>query len=136
MLIYLQTDVLLLADIYESFRKMCLNYYELDPSNYISCPNLSWDAMLLKTGISIDLITDVDMLQMFEKMKRGGLTFVGSKRLAVANNKYLANYDKTKESTYIINVDANNLYGGAMSEPLPHKYLQFININSETEKYD
>ena len=83
---FLKTDVLLLADIFEKFRTTCMKHYSLDPANYISAPGLAWDAMLLKTGIELDLITDLEMLKMVERAKRGGLCFVGSKRMVKANN--------------------------------------------------
>ena len=82
--------------------------------------------MLLKTGIKLDLITDLKMLNMIEKQKRGGLCFVGSKRHVQANNKYLENFDITKPSNYLLYWDANNLYGWAMSQYLPYKDLKFI----------
>ena len=76
--------------------------------------------MLLKTKVELDLITDQEILTMIEKSKRGGLTFVGAKRYAKANNKHMGeNYDPKKESTYITYLDANNLYGYAMVQPLP-----------------
>jgi len=124
-LIYLKCDVLLLADVFEHFRKVCMNYYKLDPANYLSAPSLSWDAMLLKTGIKLDLITDIKMLDMVERMKRGGLCFVGSKRHVKANNKYLSDYDKSKPSNYLMYWDANNLYGKSMTMPLPYGNLKF-----------
>ena len=58
---YLKTDVVLLADIFENFRKMCLSYYKLDPANYLTAPGLAWDAMLLQTGIELDLISDLEI---------------------------------------------------------------------------
>ncbi len=88
--LYLKTDVLLLADIFENFRKMSLEYYKLDPANYLTAASLAWDAMVLKTKIELDLISDPEVLTMVEKSKRGGLTFVGSKRYAKANNKHMA----------------------------------------------
>ena len=96
------------------------------PCNYISCPGLAWDAMLLKTGIHLELITDLEILYMTERHKRGGLCFVGSKRCIQANSKYLDNYDKTKPSNFIMYWDANNLYGWAMSQFLPYKNLKFV----------
>ena len=90
------------------FRKTCLEYYQLDPSNYISAPSLAWDAMLLMTGIELDLITDREMLEMIEKMKRGGLCFVGSERHVKAKHHYLDDYDNTKPETYLMYFDANN----------------------------
>ena len=124
-LIYLKTDVLLLADIFEKFRTTCMKHYSLDPANYISAPGLAWDAMLLKTGIELDLITDLEMLKMVERAKRGGLCFVGSKRMVKANNKYLEDYNPNEDSTFIMYWDANNLYGWAMSQSLPFKNLRF-----------
>ena len=103
-----------MADVFENFRKTCLSYYRLDPANYLSAPGLAWDAMLLKTNIQLDLINDLETLDFIERSKRGGLCFVGSQRHAKANNKYLVDYDSTKESSYITYFDANNLYGWAM----------------------
>ena len=128
---YIKSDVILLADIFENFRKTCMKYYNLDPANYLASPGLAFDSMLLKTGVELEQITDIEMLNMFESMKRGGLCFVGSKRYAKANNKYLPDYDATKESSYIMYWDANNLYGWAMCEYLPYKDLQFIEHNDE-----
>jgi single-stranded DNA-specific DHH superfamily exonuclease len=131
-LTYLKTDVILLADVFEKFRKVCLNYYNLDPANYLSSPALAWDAALLKTNINLELIHDLDILNMIERGKRGGLCFVGSKRHVKANNKYLDNYDSSKPSNYLMYWDANNLYGWSMVQPLPYKDLKFRNdINIE-----
>ena len=102
-----------------------MQYYELDPSNYISAPSLAWDAMLLMTKIELELITGHDMLDMIEKMKRGGLCFVGSKRHVQANNHYLDNYDETKPETYLMYWDANNLYGWAMMQLSAYKNSKF-----------
>ena len=123
-LLYLKTDVLLLADVFENFRKTCFNYYGLDPANYISAPSLAWDAMLLKTNISLEQISDPKILDIIERQKRGGLCFVGSKRHVVANNKYLETFDETKPSNYLMYLDANNLYGWAMVQSLPFENLQ------------
>jgi hypothetical protein len=81
--------------------------------------------MLLKTNIELELISDVTMLEMIERQKRGGLCFVGSKRHCIANNKYMKDYDETKPENYIMYWDANNLYGWAMSQALPYKNLHF-----------
>ena len=124
--LYSKTDVLLLSDLFENFRKMCLEHYKLDPANYLTAASLAWDSMLLKTKIELDLISDPGILTMIEKSKRGGLTFVGSKRHAKANNKHMGDaFDPKKESSYIAYVDANNLYGYAMSKPLPYSELEF-----------
>ena len=124
-LAYLKTDVLLLADVFTRFRETCLDYYELDPANYLSAPGLAWDAMLKMTKVELDLISDPEMFNMMDRMKRGGLCFVGSMRHVKANNKYLEDFDPSKPSTYIMYWDANNLYGWAMIQPLPYSGLEF-----------
>ena len=130
-LAYLKCDVMFLADVFEKFRKTCVTYYGLDPANYLTVPGLAWDAMLLKTGVKLELITDIEVLNMYESMKRGGLCFVGSKRHVKANNKYLEGYDETQESNYIMYWDANNLYGFAMSQYLPYADFKFIDTDDE-----
>ena len=116
--LYLKTDVLLLADVFENFRKNCLKYYYLDPAHYYTSPGLAWDACLKETGQQLELLHDYDMLMMIEKGIRGGMTHI-SKRYAEANNKYMKSYNFEKESSFIQYLDANNLYGWAMSQQLP-----------------
>ena len=117
--LYMKTDVLLLADVFEVFRNVCMTNYGLDPAHYVSAPQLSWDAMLKNTECELQLISDPEMFRMLDKGIRGGICMI-SKRYAKANNKYLGElYDKTKPTSYIIYLDANNLYGWAMSQTLP-----------------
>ena len=106
--LYLKSDVLLLADVFENFRKTCLKHYKLDPVHYYTSPGLAWDACLKKTGQHLQLLHDYDMLMMFERGIHGGITHI-SKRYAEANNKYMKDYNPDKESTYIQYLDANNL---------------------------
>ena len=90
----LYCDVLILADNFENCKKTCIENYDIDPTNYLTPPSLSWDAMLLNTKAKLELLHDLDMLNMIEKMKRGGLCFVGSKRYVKANNQRMPDYDK------------------------------------------
>ena len=95
--LYLKTDVLLLADVFEKFIKHCLNCYGLDPCHYFSCPGLNWDAVLKMTRIELDLISDIDIHLFIEKEMRGGISYI-AKRHSKANNKYMECYDSSKES--------------------------------------
>jgi len=125
--LYLKIDVLLLAEVFENFRKTCLHYYKLDPCDYISAPGLSWDAMLKMTEIYLSLISDTDMQLFIEKGLRGGISYIVH-RYAKANNKYMQNYNPWEENSYSMYLDANNLYGWAMSQSLPFgdfKWLEF-----------
>ena len=117
---YIETDTPLLADVFENFRKVCQEKYGLDPAHYYSMPGLSWDALLKKTGVELELLTDMDMHLMIERGMRGGVSIV-SKRYAKANNPQVEGYDPTQTTNYITYLDANNLYGWAMSLPLLKK---------------
>ena len=86
--LYLKSDVLLLSDVFENFRKTCLKHYNLDPVHYYTSPGLAWDACLKETGQQLELLSDYDKLMMFERGIRGGITHI-SKRYAEANNKYM-----------------------------------------------
>ena len=116
--LYLKSDILLLADVFENFRRTCLEYYKLDPCHYFTSPGLSWDAMLKMTDIKLELMTDINMFQFIEKGMRGGISYIAN-RYGKANNKYMKTYDEKAPSKYIMYLDANNLYGWAMSQYLP-----------------
>ena len=123
--LYVQNDTLLLADVFENFRSMCIKVYEIDLAHFLSAPGLAWQACLKETGVELELLTDVDMLLMVEKAIRGGICDT-IHRYAKANNKYMKNYDKNEESLFLEYLDANNLYGWAMSEPLPVNSFDWI----------
>ena len=108
--LYVQSDTLLLADVFNNFRDMCLKKYELDPAHFLSLPGLAWQACLMKNNIELELLTDYDMLLMVEEGIRGGICH-SIHRYARANNKYIKNYNNNEESSYIQYLDANNLYG-------------------------
>ena len=115
--LYVQSDKLLLADVFNNFRDMCIKEYELDPAHFLSLPGLAWQAFLKKTNIELELLTDYDMLLMVEEGIRGGICH-SIHRYAKANNKYMKKYNINEESSYIQYLDANNLYGWAMSKKM------------------
>ena len=107
LILYLKTDVLHLADVFEQFRSTCLKPDRLDPLWYLTAPALAWNTMLKKTKVSLELISDNSVLKFFESQLRGGIPSV-LHHYAGANNKYLDSYDSTKPSSYIAYLDANN----------------------------
>ena len=113
--LFVQSDTLLLADVFENFRNMSLEIYELDPVYFVSAPGLAWQACLKNTKVKLELLTGYDMILMIKKGIRGGIC-QATHRYAKANNKYMKNYDKKNEPSYIEYLDANNLYGWAMSQ--------------------
>ncbi|GFY67148.1 uncharacterized protein TNIN_416021 [Trichonephila inaurata madagascariensis] len=116
--LYVTVDVLLLSDIFENFRTLCQNYYKIDPCHTYTAPGLAWQACLKMTKVRLELLTDINMHLFIEKGIRRGVAMI-SHRYAKANNAYLSTYDSTLPSSYIIYLDANNLYGWAMSQHLP-----------------
>lgn len=131
---YLKTDVLLLADIFENFRDNCLKTYQLDALHYVTLPSFAYDAMLRLTKIELELLIDIDKILFLEKGCRGGLSQV-SHRYAKANNKYMKkNYDPSKDQETIIYFDVVNLYGYIMSKrKLPYKNFEWIENLNEIE---
>ena len=108
--LYLRTDVILLANVFESFRRVCLENYGLDPSQFYTAPGLVWKACLKKTSIRLELLLDPDMLLMFERGIRGGIT-QSVRRWAAANNSYMGSeYDPSHPTRYLQYLDVNNLY--------------------------
>ena len=98
--LYLVSDVLLLTDVFENFRKTCMQYYKLDPCHYFTSPGLSWDAMLKMTNIKLELMKDIDMFQFIKKGMPGGVFYIAN-RHRKANNKYMKEYDEKAMSQYL-----------------------------------
>ena len=125
--LYVQNDTLLVADVFENFINMCIKVYELDPAHFLSAPGLAWQACLKKTEVKLELLTGVDMLLMVEKEIRGGVCHA-IYRYEKANIKYMKNYNKDKEESFLQYLDDNNLYGWAMSQKLPVSGFKWISI--------
>jgi hypothetical protein len=140
--LYLKTDVLLLADVFENFRNISMTNYGLDPAYYISTPAFGWDCMMKLTKIKLYQLHDIDMYLMIEKGIRGGISVIAH-RYAKANNKYMKNYLDDVVSSYITYLDANNLYGNAMVEKMPcddfkwedvDRFYDIQNVNSSDDR--
>ena len=123
--LYLKTDVMLLADVMENYRNICIDNYELDPLWYYTAPGLAWNAALKISNVKLELITDPNMYLMVENGIRGGVSTI-TKRYAKANNPYMQEYNPEEENVYIPYLDANNLYGWAMSKPLPTDSFEWM----------
>ena len=127
--LYNEIDVLLLADVFEHFRKVCFKHYKLDPAHYYTAPGLAWDSALKVTKVNLELLSEPDMLLMIEKSIRGGVSMI-SHRCAKANNQYMEDsYDKSQPPKHIMYYDANNLYGWGMSKPLPTRDFEWMSSN-------
>ena len=107
----------MLADVFENFRDKSIEMYELDPAHFLSAQGFAWQACFKKTKIKLELLADIDMLLIVEKGIRGRIC-QAIHRHANVNNKYMKNYDKDITSSYLAYLDANNLYGWAMSQKL------------------
>ena len=131
--LYVRSDTLLLADVFENFRQSCFKNYELDPAHFVSLPGLAWQVCLKKTNVELELLTDYDMVLMVEEGIRGGICHA-MQRYAKATNKYMKDYDKKKKSSYIQYLDANNLYGKAMTEKLPVRGFRWMDDISKIDE--
>ena len=125
---YLKSDVLLLADVFEHFRHDVLEKHGLDCLYFPTLASLAWSMALKHTQVELDLITDPEIYLMIENSIRGGISTI-SNRYSKANNTFLEYYDPTKPTTFITYLDANNLYGFCMSEPLPVGDFRFLTQN-------
>jgi len=139
--LYLQTDVMLLTDVFETFINLCIKDYKLDPSYYISLPSFGWDVMMKMTKIEFEQLTDIDKYIFFEKQKRGGLSMItkkhGQTKILKKSLKQNDKQDDKKELNSVIKyLDANNLYGLAMVQKLPYKDFEWCEFNSDIKTYD
>ncbi|KAJ8973246.1 hypothetical protein NQ317_005459 [Molorchus minor] len=126
--LYMKTDIMLLTSVFETFRETCHKTYKIDPGRHFTLPGYTWDCMLKYTGCKLETLQDVDMLMFIERGIRGGISQCCN-RFSQANNKYLDDYDSNKPSTYLMYFDVNNLYGWAMSQPLPSEGFQWSDTN-------
>ena len=127
--LYLRTDVVLLANVFEAFRDTCLKHYSLDPAHFYTAPGLAWKACLKCTGIKLELLTDPEMLPMFEWGIRGRIT-QAVRKYAAANNPYMGDkFDPNEDATYLQYLDTNNLYSWAMTQPLPTGGFRWVDVN-------
>ena len=131
--LYVQSDTILLADVFENFRNMCIKVYELDPAHFSSAQGLAWQACLKKIEVKLELLTDVYMLLMVEKEIRGGICHA-MHRYAKANNKHMQDYNRDEEESFLGYLDAKNLYGWAMSGLLPVDGFDRIKDLSKIDK--
>lgn len=122
---YLDIDVAGHIDVIRSYREISMKHYQLDPLNYVGTPSFGWDAMLLKTGVELELLKDIEMYLFYEKGIRGGQSVIFQK-FCKGNNKYLSDYDPNLKTIFISYLDANNLYGWAMSKKLPISGFKWI----------
>ncbi len=134
--LYVEVDVLLLADCFEKFRTFSLKNYKLDPVHFMTAPALSWDSALLHTDAKLEIPTDPDIHLFIDKGIRGGISFVGNPH-AKACNKHIDETNVSDENDFIMFFDVNNQYGAAMSEYLPTDGfewdLSFNNMSAEEQ---
>ena len=130
--VYLQLDVLLLADFFEKFRKSCLGFYSLDPLHYYTTPGLAWDAALRMSRVDLQLITDENMYNFVENSIRGGISMISTRHARANNPSFPDTYDDKLPNQNLIYLDVNNLYGWAMSQFLPTHGFRFLSQDEIT----
>ena len=140
MVVYLQSDVTLLADVFENYRKFFHEKFSLDCTRYLSLPALSYDCMLKYTGNKLDFIYDKETYDFLKKGIRGGVSMIPH-RYAEANNPGLESYDTTRPTSYLVYLDCNALYSSVMTKKLPYKKLKWVSLTKEdvlsiAESYD
>ena len=132
--LYVQSDTLFVADVFENFRDKCIEMYKLDPVHFLSAPGLAWQAWLKKIEVELELLTDIDILLMVEKGIREGI-YQAIYRYAKANNKYMNYYGKIKITSYLMYLDANTLGGWAMSQKLAVIGFKWVEDLSQFNEY-
>ena len=130
---YLKSDTLPLADVLENLWEMCLEIYHLGSAKFLSAPGLAWQAALKKTDVKSELLTHIDKLLMIEKGIWGGICH-SINRYVKANNKYMKDHDKNKESSYLKYWDINNFRGRVMSKKLPVNDFKWFEDISEFDE--
>ena len=129
--LYLKTDVILLENVFETFRETSLAHYGFYPAHFFTLPGLAWKACLKKTNVRLALLSDNEMFLMFERGIPGGIT-QAVHCYTSANDKYMeSKYNPNQESTYIQYLNTNNLYGWAMSLPLPTCGFKWVDIQTD-----
>ena len=126
LLFYLRLDVHQLADVFERFRELCMCEDGLEPSYYVTLPGMVWDSAFKMTGCSVDLLTDADMYEFFERGIRGGMTFVNTHFTRTNSERVPEVYDSSQPHSDILYIDANNLYGHALSQRLPQSEFKWM----------
>ena len=124
--IYLQLDVLLLADVFEMFRTTCLEYYSLYPIHYYTIPGLAWDAAHRMSHVDMQLITDVDMYHFVENSIRGRISMISIRHAQANSPSFPDRYDSSLPNQNLIYLDTNNLYGRAKSQFVPTHGFRFL----------
>ena len=132
--LYMETDVLLLADVFEEFRHFSLLKYRLDPAHFNTAPGLSWSAALLHTMQRLEIPTDPDMHLFFDKGLSGGASQIANP-YAKANHESFEHFDQQVERAYISMFDCNNQYGWAMSQYLPTHGFKWVKLDTECSEF-
>ena len=121
--------MVLLANVFEAFRDTCLKHYKLDPAHFHTSPGLAWQACLKCTGIKLELLTDPDMLLIFERRSRGGITQAVRKYVSAKKQHMEDRFNPKSESSYLQYLNTNNLYGWRMSQRLPAGGFKWVDAN-------
>ena len=122
------TDVMLLADVFETFRRTIMKQYKLDPAHFITAPGLSWTACLKLTKIQLELLRDPDMVLFIDMTMIGGVSVVLFPFARANHAAFGDKYSSKFPFNWILYVDANNLYGWAMLQYLPRGGFEWVDV--------